>query len=267
MTKKTKIWDYAFAIGKIRALEKFLITNEVFEEAVGLELSQALRLFVEADLYAETLLEVKNSQGLEQALNQELLKVKKLIQGLLLDKKLAYLLEMDNLTEAKKLVRSYHNEFLSDYIMHAIDMHNIKTFLRLRILKEPQARLKENLTEEGFIKKDFFLSLYDQNILVFLSGLEYVHKRQTIVNYAYFLKEPIQRLEKDNSFVSLEKAISDFLIRILKPAKYLSCGPEPLLAYYFAKANEINLIRLIILAKLNQLDAAAVKERLNTVYA
>jgi len=267
MTKKAKIWDYAFAIGKVRALEKFLIKDEVFEEAIESDLGEALKLFVESDLYGEELLDIRNAQELEQALSQELLKVKKLIQGLFLDKKLAYLLEMDNLAEAKKLAIDYRNEFLNDYIMHTIDMHNIKTFLRLRILKEPQARLKENLNEEGFIKKDFFLSLYDQDILLFLSGLEYVHKRQTIVNYAYFLKEPIQRLEKDNSFVSLEKTITDFLIRILKPAKYLSCGPEPLLGYYFAKVNEINLMRMIILAKLNHLDTAAVKERLNSVYA
>jgi V/A-type H+-transporting ATPase subunit C len=265
--KKTNTWNYAFAIGKIRALEKFLITNEVFEEAIDADLGEALKLFMESDLYGEELLDIRNAQELEQILAKELLKVKKLIQGLLLDKKLAYLLEMDNLAEAKKLVRSYNNEFLSDYIMHAIDMHNIKTFLRLRILKEPQARLKENLTEEGFIKKDFFLSLYDQDILVFLSGLEYVRKRQSMVDYAYFLKEPIQKLEKDNSFVSLEKAIQDYMIQILKPAKYLSSGPEPLLAYYFAKVNEINLMRMIILAKLNQLDTAAVKERLNSVYA
>jgi len=39
------------------------------------------------------------------------------------------------------------------------------------------------------------------------------------------------------------------------------------LAYYLAKVNEINLMRLIILAKLNGLPADLVKERLNNVYA
>ncbi|MGE5197873.1 MAG: V-type ATPase subunit [Deltaproteobacteria bacterium] len=54
---------------------------------------------------------------------------------------------------------------------------------------------------------------------------------------------------------------------MLKPAKYFTFGPEPLIAYYFAKNNEIGLIRMIILAKLNDVPAAIVKERLNTVYA
>jgi V/A-type H+-transporting ATPase subunit C len=267
MTGKLKTWDYAFAIGRIRTLEKFLIKAEVFEEAIESDLGEVLKLFVESDLYTEELLDIRDAQELERALSQELLKVKELIQNLLLDKKLVYLLELDNLGKAKKLVRDYRNEFLNDYIMHAIDMHNIKTFLRLRVLAEPQEVLAEKLIEEGFIKKDFFLRLYSQDLLLFLAGLEYVHKRESIINYAYFLQESIQKLQKDNSFVSLEKAINDFLVRILKPAKYLSFGPEPLLAYYFAKVNEINLMRMIILAKLNNLDIGIVKERLNSVYA
>jgi len=36
--------NYAFAIGKIRALEKSLITQEVFAEAIGSRLDDALRL-------------------------------------------------------------------------------------------------------------------------------------------------------------------------------------------------------------------------------
>jgi len=81
------------------------------------------------------------------------------------------------------------------------------------------------------------------------------------------LGEAIRKLERESSFVALEKEINDFLIQILKPAKYLSFGPEPILAYYFAKVNEINLIRMIILAKLNNVPSDLVKERLNNVYA
>jgi V/A-type H+-transporting ATPase subunit C len=67
--------------------------------------------------------------------------------------------------------------------------------------------------------------------------------------------------------VALEKASHNFLMQALKPAKYLSFGPEPILAYYFAKVNELNLIRMIVLAKLNAVSLDLVKERLNTVYA
>ena len=74
-------------------------------------------------------------------------------------------------------------------------------------------------------------------------------------------------LKKESSFIGLEKAMHDFLIRILRPARYLSFGPEPLLAYYFTKVNEINLMRMIILVKLNNFGVDTAKERLNFAYA
>lgn len=267
MVKRAKAWDYAFAIGKIRAMEKFLIRFEVFQEAMDADTPEALRLFAEADIALDGLLQVNNSRQLEDVLTRRSSGLKKLMQGLLLDNGLVYLLELDNLKLARQSVKYLKSEFLNDYIMHLIDMYNIKTFLRLYVLKEPQGALEASLADAGFIKKEFFSRHYSQDLSLFLSGLQYVHKRNELMDYAYFLEEPIKKLQKENSFVNLEKAIHDFLIRILKPAKYVSCGPEPLIAYYFAKVNEINLIRMIILAKLNNLAAETVKERLNLVYA
>jgi vacuolar-type H+-ATPase subunit C/Vma6 len=265
--KKISPLNYAFAIGKVRALEKFLIKQEVFEEAIESNLDEALRLFVESDLYGEELLHIKDSQQLEAVLNNALLTLRSLIKGLLLDKGLLDLLELNNLGCIENILKSYPSEFLQDYFMHLADMHNIKTFLRLYILKEPEELLKKHLICEGFIRKGVFLKLYAEDLAAFLNKLEYVHKYNRIIDYTYFLKEAIEKVEKENSFVALEKAINDFLIQVLLPAKYLSFGPEPLLAYYFAKVNEMNLMRMVILAKLNNIAGDLVKERLNNVYA
>jgi V/A-type H+-transporting ATPase subunit C len=265
--KKISSLNYAFAIGKIRVLERFLIKQEVFEEAIESNLGEALKIFVESDLYTDELLYIKDSQGLEQALGKELGKLKGLIQDLLLDKRLLGLMQPDTLEQMQKIASSYPSQFLKDYVLHLTDMHNIKSFLRLYILKEPLAKLKEVLVSSGFIPKEDFLRLYTQDLTLFLKRLEYVHKDAEIIDYADFLREAIQKVEKEHSFVALEKVINDFLIQVLKPAKYISFGPEPLLAYYFAKVNEMNLMRMIILAKLNNLLADTIKERLNLVYA
>jgi len=267
MRKKALSINYAFAIGKIRALEKFLIRQEVFEEAIESDLGEALRLFAESDLYSAELLHVKDSQQLETILSQESISLKRLIGGLLLDKGLLSLMDIVDLKDAYKICTSFNSEFLNDYIMHLIDMHNIKTFLRLFILQEKQEKLDALLTCEGFIKSKDLLTLYSQGLTAFLNRLEYVRKHYKTIDYTYHLGEAIQKVVKERSFVSLEKAINDFLVEILKPAKYLSFGPEPLLAYYLAKVNEINLIRMIIMAKLNDVSSDLVKERLNAVYA
>lgn len=265
--KRFKSLDYTFAIGKIRALENFLIKDEVFEEAIESDMLGALRLFAETDLYSDELLHIKDSQELERVLGQELLKLKKLVAGLILDKELLGLLDLDTLKCTEHIFQDYANEFLKDYLMHLVDMHNIRTYLRLYLLKEPQEKLAANLTCEGFIKRKDFLELYHQDLAAFLNRLEYVHKHCACVDYTYDLGEAIEKTVEENSFIYLEKAMNDLLMRFLKPAKYLVFGPEPVLAYYFAKVNEINLIRMIILAKLNGLPGELVQKRLNLAYA
>lgn len=255
--------NYAFAIGKIRAMEKSLIRAEVFEEAIESNLSDALRLFAESEMYSSELLHVKDGEQLERILNQELFNLKKLMRELILDKGLLCLVEMATLKGIYQTCRCFTSEFLNTYLTYLLDMHNIKTFLRLYVLKEPIEILEKALTREGFIKKTDFLSLYPQDLTALLNKLEYVHLRHRTVDYTYYLGSAIQKAIKENSFVSLEKAIRDFLMLALKPAKYITFGPEPILAYYFARVNEIDLIRLIILAKLNEVTAELVKERLN----
>lgn len=265
--KKISSLDYAYALGKIRALENFLITKEVFEQAIETDLTEALRLFVESGMYPPELLHIQNSRQLESILTEELLQIKKTVSHLLLDENLKAFIEIKSLQVLREIVIDYSSEFLSDYVFYLIDMHNLKSFLRLYSCKEPEAKLKEALTCEGFIRKEDFLRLYAGDLAHFLNRLEYVHKGNQTLDYSSFLGEAIHRVEKDNSFISLERAINDFLFQALQPAKYINFGPEPLLAHYFAKVNEINLMRMIILAKLNAFSRDLVKERLNFVYA
>jgi V/A-type H+-transporting ATPase subunit C len=265
--KKQPPLNYIFGVAKIRALERLLIKQEVFEEAVESGLGDALKLFAESENYSDELLSVKDSAALEKILAIEALKLKGLMRDLILDSELLGLLEVDAAGRLKDILLKYPSEFLEDYFMHVIDLHNIKSFLRLYLLKEPQGKLDRALVCEGFIKKKDFLQLYGQDLALFLHKLEYVHKRQKIIDYSYYLCAGIQKAAQEKSFASLEKAINDFLAEALKPAKYLNFGPEPILAYYFAKANEINLIRIVILAKLNNVSTDLIKQRLNYAYA
>lgn len=267
MAKRAPLRAYIFSVARVRALENFLIRQEVFIEAQEAPLEEALRLFAESDPYTDWLLHIKDSQQLEAVLTKEIIKLKKIIGELILDRQLLGLLESNKLECAGRILKIYPGSFLQDYLRHLIDLHNIKSFLRLYLLKEPQDTLEAALVYEGCIKKEDFLKLYSQDLAALLNYLSYVHLENRTVDYAYSLKEAIQRTREENLFLYLERAAADFLMRFLQKAKYFSYGPEPVLAYYFAKVNEINLIRLIITAKLNNFPAELVKERLNNVYA
>ncbi len=267
MAKKRSELDYAFSLGKVRAMERFLFRQEVFEEAVDSELGEALRLFAESELYPDELMRVKTGSQLEDILQKELITLKETIGALVLDKELLSFLDVGNLASACLARKCFDSPFLSDYLMSLVDMHNIKTFLRLYVLKEPIELLEEKITYEGFIPKKDFVNLYNKELAAFLNQLEYVHKRTETIDYTYYLGQAIEKVVKERSFVALEKVVQDLFMRILKAAKYFTFGPEAVLAYYLARVNEINLIRMIILAKINNLPKELVTERLNAVYA
>jgi vacuolar-type H+-ATPase subunit C/Vma6 len=268
MPEKVSPLDYAFAIGKVRTLEKYLLKEDVFREAADADLKGALRLFVEAGSYPEELEKVTRSDELEVVLSQELSSLLKLTKSLLKQDKLGGLLRLDSCREAEKLRSQVRGVFLKDYLAHVIDLYNIKTFLRLKVLGEPVTKAEERFSCEGFIKKPELLKLYPGELNEFIHALGRVKRRDSeFIDYASELKEGILRAEEKKSFAAFEKASGDFLIRFIRKAKFFTFGPEPLLAYYFAKANEINLIRLVVLAKLNDLSSGIVKERLNISYA
>jgi vacuolar-type H+-ATPase subunit C/Vma6 len=267
MSGKKSPLDYIFAVAKVRALEKTLLKAESLNQAIDVPLPEALRLFVESGRYGDELLQVRQSRQLEILLGRQQQQLGQLMRNLLPENDLIALVQLSGPAEAAGLARTVRSRFLQDYLLHLIDLHNIKTFLRLYICKEPQEKLTHALASEGFIPKKELVQLYSQDLAALLHRLEYVRIRQMTVDYAAFLGEAIRQLEKTRSFAELEKAIQDFLISALKPAHYMTFGPEPIVAYYFAKLNEINLVRMILLAKLNNVPRIAVRERLNSVYA
>lgn len=267
MTKKRSELDYAFSLGKVRAMERFLFRQEVFEEAIESPLDETLRLFAESEMYPDELVHVKTGGELEDILKKELNILKESTSALLVDKDLLPLLDMKDLPCACLVAEKFGSRFLSDYFSHLTDMHNIKTFLRLYVLKEPPEVLDEKITCAGFIPKKDFLTLYGKELIAFLNTLECVHKHNETIDYTYHLGQAIEDVVAGRSFVKLEKAIQNFLIHILKPAKYFTFGPEAVIAYYFARLNEISLMRMIILTKINGLSEDPVKRRLNAVYA
>lgn len=265
--KKKPALSYAFAVGKIKVLEKSLLRAETFDQALRLETTEALRLLAEAGLYGEELAKVKDSRQLEKVLADSLAHLKQLLRTLLLDPVLWDYLEIQSLDDAVKLPRQYANHFLADYVAHLIDMHNIKTFLRLRVLNEAQEILDKKITQEGFIPKSVFLKYYHADLTLFLNQLGQVHKHGQSIDYSRFFKGAIEKAMNEKSFAALEKAQADYLISILQGAKTVTFGPEPVLAYFFARVNEISLIRLLILGKMNRIRDEMIKERANAVYA
>jgi len=259
--------DYIFAVGKIKILEKSLIRGETFAEALKLNADAALRLLAESGFYGEELAQVKTSGQLENFLERTLRDLKQLLRTLLPDQVLWNYLQIGSLDEAVKLLSEYPSHSLEEYVKHLTDMHNINTFLRLRLLKELQEILVQRITQEGFIPKSVFIQYYHADLNAFIEKLSQVSKYGQLIDYRHYLKTAMEKAVNEKSFSALEKAQADYLIGILKKTKRIPFGPEPVLGYFFARLNEIKLIRLLVLGKMNHVGDEFIKERINDVYA
>ena len=65
---------------------------------------------------------------------------------------------------------------------------------------------------------------------------------------------------------AFEKWADDSLIDMIGEAKYKFFGFEPIAAYYYARMNEIEMLRLILSAKSSGLPEGVIRERMRKLY-
>ncbi|MGI6537079.1 MAG: V-type ATPase subunit [Caldicoprobacterales bacterium] len=68
------------------------------------------------------------------------------------------------------------------------------------------------------------------------------------------------------SLARFERWCNDLLIQKIKPQKYNPYTIGPLVAYILARRNEIQVVRIILLGKLNQLPDESIRERIRELY-
>ena len=128
-----------------------------------------------------------------------------------------------------KTAQETKNLFLEDFLKMQIDFLNIKNFPDIFI---PGGRLKKE---------------------IFKQDITNIEKR-VVFFYPKF------------DFANPEKSMDNLLTNYLKKAKTYSFGVEPLIAYLFAKEEELKNIKLILLGKLNNIDSSILKENLRETY-
>jgi V/A-type H+/Na+-transporting ATPase subunit C len=152
----------------------------------------------------------------------------------------------------------FDSPFINQYFTYLLDLINIKTFLRVKRANRPKEFLEAALLPAGSV---------DMTKLVQpAEPLEVLIDRLMWGNYSQVMEEGIQSYQKTDMLTRYEKLADDFLIKHIKQAKYLTFGPEPLAAYILAKENEIKIIRIVMVGKINQLATEEIKERLRDVY-
>ncbi len=150
------------------------------------------------------------------------------------------------------------SSYLKEYFTYLVDLINIKTYLRVKRTNNSREFLEQALLPFG--EKDM------TRLVQLVDPLEVLVDRLMSSRYAQFIEDGIQTYQKTDTLTRFEKLADNFLLKHVKKAKYVTFGPEPLAAFILAKENEIKVIRIIMVGKINQLPTEEIKERLRDVY-
>jgi len=160
------------------------------------------------------------------------------------------------LSEYSKL--SYY-QVIKDLIKIWIDLYNIKTFIRAKILEKDKKFLKKVLTPHGSFDLKFFAKLLSL-------GLEKLPGEFKDSPYGKIVEEAIDYYSKNNSLSILDKLIYDFEMSFLKEENKVSLGIAPVIGYMLAKENEVRVLRIIMIGKLRRIPREEIEKYIGILY-
>jgi vacuolar-type H+-ATPase subunit C/Vma6 len=260
MKRKSRL-DYIYSVGRVRALERFLVQRAVFEEAAEMpEHTAAVKLIHDSGRYPEALVKVRDSTELDAFLSAEEDALKREMTELILESDVleAYLYT----TQPERALAAATGSgyaFLRDHVRRGIDLGNIKIFARARYQGLAPEKLRARLLDGGFIQKKEFISRFS------LSSVE-MSEIPDSSPYRELWANGMAALRERETFVPLERGIEDFLMNDLRRAKQIIFGPEPVFAYGQAKRRELALIRLIGIGKMSSIPTELLQERISETY-
>lgn len=161
--------------------------------------------------------------------------------------------------EMHEIANELGDSYTIEYVKKNIDLTNILTFLRLKKQKKDREFLKTVILRRGSIDVDIYENYYNDSVDNFVNRISHT-------DYYDILSAGLEEYNKSGKLSTIEMLRDNFIMNYIKNAKYISFGIEPLIAYVYAKENEIKAIRIIMVGKLNNIEPEVIKGRLRDIY-
>lgn len=145
------------------------------------------------------------------------------------------------------------NQLLMDYGTLTADLANLKTAIRGHFLNKSGDFYDLALADRGSFTVDELKKAA-------LGGIEQIY---TLIGFSRY-NEGLPALQE--SLAAFESWCGDQLMKAIRPQRHAIGGIEPLAAFVLARENEINMVRLVLSAKENDLDTEKVRQRMREMY-
>lgn len=159
-----------------------------------------------------------------------------------------------------KDAKEIDSEKLIDFTREEVDLTNLVSLLRVKSQDESLDLLKESLIDGGFISRDKFIDYFSYDI-------NRIREAMTNTNIGKYVKDILKDDRNiDEMIMALEKVIDDHLTDFTIDSKMVTFGPEVLMNFLISKEIEIKNLRILLVAKQNNLDKDLSLERLRKSY-
>lgn len=145
------------------------------------------------------------------------------------------------------------------YVKDMIDFTNVKSVIRMKKQNKDYKFYEDIILENGNIDKEEILSMYSDTIDEMIEKLNRTKLSTALVKGLNSYKET-------GRLTDFEKYMDDELMELNKESKFINIGPEPIFSYVVAKEAEIKTLRIILVAKLNNLSPDVTRERVRELY-
>ena len=156
-----------------------------------------------------------------------------------------------------KMARKLKSIFLLGLFRIQVDLTNIRTMLRLKFTQsQPEFELDKVFLKDGYIAIERLKHGLDV-------GYESLGPLFFVTPYCRVVETGANYLDSNKSFLKLEQQCDEHLTGFLKSTIQIVTGPQPIIAYFLMKENEIRTVRLILTAKRNHLDTKLILDRIS----
>ncbi|MDD4840042.1 MAG: V-type ATPase subunit [Clostridia bacterium] len=145
---------------------------------------------------------------------------------------------------------------LSNYFVQTIDIANISAFVRSKRLDLPLSFFENGFIEGGNLNFKFYESMFEQSLELFKEKMKYTQ-------YA-----SLGEVATDKSGLSkFEVECDNMLLSIFKKEKNNMFTASPIAGFYLGKLTELKVVKLVVAALKNGVDAQVMKQRMRELYA
>lgn len=159
-----------------------------------------------------------------------------------------------------EIVEQLKDPFLKDYFTTLVDITNIKILTRLMWMKADGRILDRVLLEGGVLSHETLKSLFQGSVQGVAEALAHTPYSKLGSDLASAWQG------KEAHPADFEKMAEDYLLGIARRGLYKPFGPEVVVGYLAARENELKLLRLLLVGKINDISTDMIRMRLRDVY-